>query len=297
MLSREKFIKFSLETNLFYLRIMKEHLFFIESSLTPVEEGKIKRADLLKRSLEELIGEIIPLGDECISEKVLNSSELVTQYTLEAEKVTSDLTGSSIDMEITERELDLSSGDCEYNEWLESYLINFNYRVLNIMKEVLSFKEEVLELFLDCKLYVTIYPEMLEHIIHETKYYIEILECLMKKEIPEKTLCEVLNFWNHIMAEHGQFIDGMLDPSEKDLKKLAERFVHNYEILVKECLKSHKKDILNKSIKLTEYYKDYKTSAVEGLLDCKVRSIIPPLLADHVLREANHYLRLLKEYC
>ena len=297
MLSSEKFIKFSLETNLFYLRIMKEHLFFIESSLTPVEEGKIKRADLLKRSLEELMGEIIPLSNECISEKVLNSSELVTQYTLEAEKVTSDLTGASIDISLTERELELSSGDCEYNEWLESYLINFNYRVLNIMKEVLSFKEEVLELFLDCKLYVTIYPEMLEHIIHETKYYIEILECLMKKEIPEKTLCEVLNFWNHIMAEHGQFIDGMLDPSEKDLKKLAERFVHNYEVLVKECLKSHKKDILNKSITLTEYYKDYKTSAVEGLLDCKVRSIIPPLLADHVLREANHYLRLLKEYC
>lgn len=297
MLSREKFIKFSLETNLFYLRVMKEHLFFIENSLTSAEEEKIKRADLLKESLEELMGEIIPLGDECISEEVLNSGELVTEYTLDTERITSELTGSSIKMEVTESELALTSGDCDYNEWLENYLINFNCRVLNIMEEVLSFKEEVLELFLDCKLYVTIYPEMLEHIIHETKYYLEILESLKEKEVPEKTLCDVLNFWNHIMKEHGQFIDGMLDHTEKDLKKLAERFVHNYEILVKECLKSDKEDILNRSTKLTDYFRDYKTSAVKGLLDCEIRSIIPPLLADHVLREANHYLRLLKEYC
>ncbi len=34
----------------------------------------------------------------------------------------------------------------------------------------------------------------------------------------------------------------------------------------------------------------------EGLLNCKIKSIILPLLGDHVLREANHYLRLLNNY-
>ncbi|MEN6317078.1 MAG: DUF2935 domain-containing protein, partial [Clostridiaceae bacterium] len=29
-------------------------------------------------------------------------------------------------------------------------------------------------------------------------------------------------------------------------------------------------------------------------LECKVKSIIIPLLGDHVIREASHYLRLLK---
>ena len=29
-------------------------------------------------------------------------------------------------------------------------------------------------------------------------------------------------------------------------------------------------------------------------LNCKIDSIILPLLADHVLREANHYIRLLE---
>ena len=31
-----------------------------------------------------------------------------------------------------------------------------------------------------------------------------------------------------------------------------------------------------------------------GINDCKIKSLILPLLADHVLREANHYLRILK---
>jgi hypothetical protein len=33
---------------------------------------------------------------------------------------------------------------------------------------------------------------------------------------------------------------------------------------------------------------------VQGLVECKIKSIIIPLLGDHTLREANHYLRLLK---
>lgn len=296
MLSREKFIKFSLESNLFYLRIMKEHLFFIEANLTPVEEDMQKMSNLLKRSLEELMLEILPLANECISKEVIDSSELVTKYTLEAERITSNLTGININMDVTEKELKLlCDNSCDYSEWLENYIANFNCRVLNIMEEVLSFKERVLKEFLECKLFISIYPEMLEHIIHETKLYIEILNCLKKRELPIKTLCEELNFWNHIMGDHAQFIDGMLDPSERDLKKTAEKFVLNYEILVKECLKMHKKDIVSKSFKLTEYIKEYKTNAIEGLLNCKIKSIIPPLLADHVLREANHYLRLLKE--
>lgn len=32
----------------------------------------------------------------------------------------------------------------------------------------------------------------------------------------------------------------------------------------------------------------------KGILDTKIASIILPLLADHVLREANHYIRLLE---
>ncbi|WP_334299292.1 DUF2935 domain-containing protein [Metaclostridioides mangenotii] len=42
--------------------------------------------------------------------------------------------------------------------------------------------------------------------------------------------------------------------------------------------------------------KNFKQEATEGIASCEIRSIILPLLADHVLREANHYIRLLETF-
>lgn len=39
-----------------------------------------------------------------------------------------------------------------------------------------------------------------------------------------------------------------------------------------------------------------KQSGVEGVLGCKIKIVALPLLADHMLREANHYLRMLNTF-
>lgn len=39
---------------------------------------------------------------------------------------------------------------------------------------------------------------------------------------------------------------------------------------------------------------EFKVQVKQGLIECKIKSIIMPLLGDHTLREANHFLRLLK---
>ena len=61
-----------------------------------------------------------------------------------------------------------------------------------------------------------------------------------------------------------------------------------------ECIYTAEEQILQSSLCATEEIRSFKTKATEGLLACRIKSIIPPLLADHVLREANHYLRLMK---
>ena len=47
---------------------------------------------------------------------------------------------------------------------------------------------------------------------------------------------------------------------------------------------------------LTNKFCEFKKLATKGLIDCNIRSIINPLLADHVLREANHYLLILEMF-
>ncbi|MBC8589835.1 DUF2935 domain-containing protein [Wansuia hejianensis] len=295
MLSQEKFIKISLEINLFFQRIMKEHLFFIETSLHPFEEKNIAKAELLKRSFEELLYETTLLSNGAISKKFIKSNELVTPYTLKAEEISSKLTGASLDTNITRAQKDLiSDPDFDYSQWLEIHTMNINKRSLNLLYETIEFKKRILQLTLDCSISIYLYPKLLKHLVEEAELYKEILEALLDKKIPEKSLCAELNFWNHIMEEHAQFIDGMLDPSEDKLKDLAERFIHIFEKLVEECIRSSERNIIRKSIRATESIKDFKKASIEGILECEIRSVILPLLADHVLREANHYLRLLK---
>lgn len=54
--------------------------------------------------------------------------------------------------------------------------------------------------------------------------------------------------------------------------------------------------VTGESLKATQEIRDFKAQGTQGLLECQVKSIIIPLLGDHTLREANHYLRLLKTF-
>ncbi|MEG6615822.1 DUF2935 domain-containing protein [Peptococcaceae bacterium 1198_IL3148] len=295
MLSRQEFIRVSLEINLFFQRIMKEHLFFIQTNLQPVEADLIEEANVLKHSFEQLLEETVRYANGVISEDAIRSNEIVTPYTLRAEQVNSRLTGASLNIGITKAELDLvSNPNCDYGEWLENEVSTLNDRSYNLLLEVIAFQNRLLDLALDCEIFITLYHEMLEHDTREAEYYRELLESLQDRELPDTTLCEELNFWNNIMAEHAQFIDGMLDPTEEQLKETAETFAERFERLVEECIETAERQIVQNSLDSTKRIRDFKRASTEGILKCEIKSIIPPLLADHVLREANHYLRLLR---
>ena len=295
MLSRIEFIRVSLEVNLFFQRIMKEHMFFIETSLTPVEAEKIEEADILKRSMEELLGDTVALAQGAVSNGAIKSGEIVTPYTLEAEKITSELTGATIDLNITKAELKLKNNpEFNYTESLEDQIWNLNNRTFNLLEEIIVYKKNLYDLVLECKIASTMYPHMIEHIIEEAELYEGILYTLKFKRLPDYTLCQELNFWNEIMAEHAEFINGLLDPTERRLKATAEDFARIFERLLKDCMRSHRKDMVCRSLIATEEISEFKAAATDGILECEIQSIIPALLADHVYRESNHYLRLLK---
>lgn len=295
MLSREEFIMISLEVNMFFQRIMKEHLFLIETNLQPVEANRIAEANALKQSFTQLLAETVSYANGMVSQEAIQSQEFVTPYTLRAEEVTSMLTGANINTNITRAQMELTGISVKGSkQHLEDIVYSINCRSLNLLEEVIAFQKNLLALALKCKIFITLYHEMLEHDTREAIYYQEILKLLQDRKLPKKTLCDELNFWNNIMSEHAQFIDGMLDPTEKPLKNKAENFAELFEMLVKECIRAAERQIIQKSKEATREIQNFKRSSTVGLLECKIKSIIPPLLADHVLREANHYLRILK---
>lgn len=274
---------------------MKEHLLLIFTHLPCSETAYITEARGLKMSFERLLGETVLVSKGILNCEKMNCSDAVTEYTLPAEKLTASLTGASINFEVTKATLDLNETKVEYSDSLYSRIMDINRRSLNILKEVIEFKERVLSLKLTQKMEVLLYPEMLEHLIEEAKAYEVILKHLIKNQLPKQSLCNTLNFWNHIMGEHAQFIDGLLDPSEKELKFMAREFIEKFKKLVKECIKENEKEVIKRSKVATKEIKAYKTDATIGLLNGEIKSIISPILADHILREANHYLKVLNE--
>lgn len=98
------------------------------------------------------------------------------------------------------------------------------------------------------------------------------------------------------MMEHALFIRGLLDPTEEELIDTADDFAEDYKRLLQASASANDKAMCScDSLELTRKFRDFKQAGTEGIQECQIKSIILPLLADHVLREANHYIRLLEE--
>lgn len=295
----KEYVRLSLETHLFFGRIMKEHSLFLLAGFPAKETRFIERADRFREAFEEGLRKTVMLADGAVSQSVLNSGEVVTEFTKKAECQTENLTGISIDRKITEAEERLCAGNGGMvTRQTVSQVRMLNRQMLQSLNGLIAFKEEILREVTGCSLYTANYPLLIEHILREAKLYRQIISELERSgRIAVSDLKNTELFWNQIMMEHAWFIRGLLDPTECELMKTANGFAEDYCRLLEEAKEQDRKatDALTaETIQTTKKYQQFKTAGTEGITGCEIRSIILPLLADHVLREANHYLRLLE---
>ena len=294
----ENYVVLSLETHLFFSRIMKEHGLFLEAGFPCVNKAWIERADWFRQQFEKLLQDTLQISDGRVNEMILSSQELVTEFTIAAENRTELLSGVPIDSSITAREQKLCS-DFRQNECREvlEAVNEINRRSVRLLDGLIDFKENILEEVGRGTLFQANYPLLIKHILREARLYRATVKELMRNEMPSyKNLKKTEEFWNQIMMEHALFIRGLLDPSETELIETADKFAMEYKELLE---KSRRQDcrVLGMSedaLKETLKYSKFKAAGTEGILQCKIASVILPLLADHVLREANHYIRLLE---
>ena len=295
----KEYVILSLETHLFFGRIMKEHSLFLLAGFPVKEKTFIQRADQFREEFEDGLRRTVKLADGIVSESVLNSGEIVTEFTQRAECRTEDLTGLPIDATITGAEERLRAGKCVMiNREMVYHVKMLNRQMLRSLNGLIAFKEEVLREMTRCRLYTTNYPLLIEHILREAKMYRQILSELEGRgriSVPDLRNQEI--FWNQIMMEHAQFIRGLLDPTECELIETANEFAEDYCRLLEEAREQDRRAmnaLTARTLQTTRQYQQFKSAGTEGITGCEIRSVILPLLADHVLREANHYLRILE---
>ena len=293
-MNQNDYVRLSLELHLFFDRIMKEHSFFLETAFMEKNKDYKRIANNFKNNFSNILSQIVNLANNNVSEGFLKANEMITANTLESEIKTSDLSGVEIDTNITRKQERLKSGRININQELINSISSINRKTLPLIQNLIDFKNDILNNVLSCKLYTTNYPLLITHIINEAKMYYKLLNKIENREpFDQNYIYEQELFWNNIMKEHAEFIRGLLDPTEKELILTADKYAVEYEAIIKRY-NNYQVNLRNISLNETINFRNFKIAGEEGILNCKIRSIIIPLLADHVLREANHFIRILR---
>ena len=296
----QDYIIYSLEQHLFSARIMKEHAFFLKAGFLPLNANLANEGEYLMRKFESLLSRAIALSDRIVRRCVLSSGELFTEFTDCAERKTQCLTGTFIDRKLTVRVMKLNGSDCNADlcipQTLKRQVQQLNQDGLHLVNCLIAFKERLLCSVNSCNVFTANYPLLIEHILREARLYRDnLLRLEGMGNCDCQEFCDSELFWNQIMMEHALFIRGLLDPSKDALIDTADGFAADYRRLLETSSAANDKAMGSENaLALTQKFRDFKRAGVEGIETCQIRSIILPLLADHVLREANHYIRLLE---
>jgi hypothetical protein len=271
-LEKDCFIIESLRQNRFWTQIMAEHSLFIGEGLPCNETGLINEAVQLESIFANL---------KVLSEQTPSNREAV---------------------------------------------FGLNEQVIQALNRIINFKSNVLNRIITCNIGGSNLPLLIDHVRREAiRFRTNLLKLNNQINTPLAELAlEVEVFWLRIMGDHARFIAHLLDPSERLLVEKAMQFGDRFETLrlqgvdlqsalVPRDFENHllPADMMGcplppgfdslprpyviprlqrfneEVLEATTQIRDFKQAASDLVKACKVLSIISPLLANHVWREAQ----------
>ena len=253
------FIQDSLDNNLFWLRIMMEHAMFMRLGFACINAELISQAQQFERAFADL----------------LNQARSVA--------------GAPTDQNVR----------------------SLNQASIDLTKSFACFKTMVLDRIITCgpaKIGGYNFPLLIDHIRREAIAFVGRLNALQfgRREPLALTIVRDLTFWHRIMADHAKFIIHLLDPSERqfvgqamffselfdekrfqalDLKSMLEPNFPVYPVI---------RRFTRDSLDAARQIRDFKATAHQLIEACELLSVIPPLLADHVRREAERFVQTME---
>jgi len=152
------------------------------------------------------------------------------------------------------------------------------------------------------------FPLLVDHIAREAEYFMRTLKKFNEGILDpiQDAIIKENVFWLRIMMEHSRFIASLLDQSERNLVRAALKFGDDFEILLNQARdvesmlykKSPTYPIIGKLNKDSENaaqeIRAFKQAGLDFIKNCQIKNVIDPLLADHVVREADHFLQMVR---
>lgn len=300
MIDNETFVTQSLISNLFFLRTMRNFALNIKLSFFYNNQDLISTADEFSDRFEAYGKIAIDLAEGRISEEVINSDFLFTQYTVRCENLTEKLFNVTVRPELTVTEIERITG---YNKnYSEDYLNKVLYldrEVLDLTNDFLDFvyylnnKIEINELF--SRSYISFY----KYIILEISLFVRDLERLINKAgVDPVYVVEFQYFYSQSVKLQAQFIRGLCDPEDDEIITKANYYAEEFSKLVDKIQKTQLspdniKNINIESFNLLNGFKGLLISCIEKILDASSHFIVEPTFLDNLLTDINYFIFVL----
>lgn len=294
MLSKEMYVQWSLQYNLFWLRIMKEHAIFIEATMPPPGKSLAQKADAYKQNYDQFLLTAITLSNGILPLDVLQSGQFYTQFTEGAEQDAEKYTGISTRPDITVKEYDVAPvyGEMTISGNLEQDVNHLNQSVLTLTESFIQFQSDLLNDRASCRLFTMMYTGDILHVLMEAKRYQMILAALQNRD--ENAIEDYKTFWTNNMADHVKVMRGQFDPTEAAYFNKANQLAELFDTLSQEETNANTYPTNQELLMSTNEVRDFKADTTDAIMRCKVQSIMLALYTDHLLREANHFIYLMK---
>ena len=294
MLSREDYVRVSLQYNLFWIRVMKEHAVFIEATMSPPGRQYGLRADNFKQNYDRLMLTAIRLANGVIPADVLHSGQFYSEYTEEAEAQAQLDTGIFINRELTRQEYNIVPQNPGFavTAKLEQDVSMLNQNLLTLTDSFVRFKAELLNLRSSCGLFTMMYTADIEHVLLEARRYQKILTGLQNRN--DVAMEDYKTFWTQNMAGHAKVMRGELDPTEVAYFNQANEFANAFDTLANAETGGGAYPADDTLLSETHAIAGFKAETTQGILSCHVQAIMLALYTDHLLREANHFIWMLQ---
>jgi len=297
-MTQERYVVLSLELHMFFGRTMMEHALFIEAMLMPANSELTKTAKWFKEQYEAVLHNAVILGDGVVDTETLASGEMITTHTHACEQLTRYFLNNGTNQEITKMQKNLSGAENPYiTPVLISQVRQLNAAIAPLIDSIVEFKRNLLVDLHACRVFIADNPLLIRSMLSQAVYYKDCFaalesgnECYNKRDS--------LISWTHIILEQVHINRTMFDPTEKEIIDISDGFMRRYSKLMREtrmmrdALAHHNFDAALKEIM---DYRDFNETVVKRLAACEIHSGVLPQMADHLLREINYFVRLLKK--
>lgn len=296
MLDEKQLIQEAVETNLFYLRTLKEFCLNVQTSFLVKEQNLADEMEKIAKACEMLMVKILTQFPESVSQRSIDYQIFVTPFTLKCEELTEKLFAVLINKELTRQELSLKSGTPAVSEEKITEIQTINQEAYRLAENFIEDGKVIFENLLKNQLFSYSYPTMFAFMLYEIGIYQGELKRLLEstKQSPSTALSYELDL-NIAMKTIATFIEKLVDPKNIEISQAARNFIIKFqerENIYKSTPLSPdiQKKLSDEEYTLVQEFQQFLENCIQQVLNEKAYFIIEPIFLDNMLTEVNYFL-------